>query len=164
MILVVVLIGTLYVFVPINFFSNTEKDTQKVDILNIKKYLSAIEYEKNISLKCIDDAKLCLVFVDGELLKEKSLELFQNIPDVYNYEKELYKKEFGYVDEDGFRNSRIDFEFTLDKEYRHDDFILEVDDKVYYFNPMFEKPKVYEYINEVIDEMQTKVDEIKNDF
>jgi len=164
LILVVVIIGISYTFININFSKLSKKDEATVNLKNIKEYLSTIEYNDTLSLKCIDEAKRCLIFVDGELLEENSFDIFKSIPTVYSYDEAMNVKDFEYIDMDGYRNFKVDFELNLDKELRHEDLIVEVDEKVYYFNPLFLKATEFTYLNEVIGAITKKIDEVKYAF
>ncbi len=165
-VMVVLVISLFYMFISINFSKLSKKGDEKtaVTIKNIKEYLGSIEYQDTISLKCIEEAKKCLVFSDGELLEDKTVDIFKSVPTVYNYNEQMDVIDFERIDMDGYRNFYVDFELTLDKELKHRDMIVEVEDRVYYFNPIFLKAKEFSYLNEAIEAMQSKIEDLKYAF
>lgn len=157
MVLVVVIIGIIYSFVNINFSKLSKKDEAQLNIQNIKTYLRTIEYKETLSLKCIEEAKRCLVFADGELLEELK-GIFDSVPAVYSYGGQMSRIDFNRIDMDGYRNFKVDFELVLDKEFRHQDMVVKLEDKVYYLNPMFLKAEEFKYLNEISEDIRIKTD------
>lgn len=163
MILVVFLISLFYMFININFSKLTKKDKENVTLQTIKKYLKKQEYKKTISLQCIEEASRCLVIADGEF-QEELQGIFKTTPIVYKYGEQMDVLDFDFIDIDGYRNFHVDFALTLDKEHKHEDILVEVEDKIYYFNPLFTETEEFHYISEVIENFENKISEIQYAF
>ena len=168
-IIIVVAIVAFAYFLSVSTFNSVKEKKledlpQKVTIDTIKEHLLKIPYEKSISLKCIDNATKCLLFVDGNLTKVSYINVFEEAPTIYKYDEGAQQIELEYLELKDLEHHFVHFEITLDKHGRHKDFIVETKDGVYYFNPTKKKPQKFEFLNEVIDYISHKTQEVKDAF
>jgi len=151
--IVIILIGTAYSLIFSSFSLNTQKK-YKIGIENIKEFLlSNFPYENKLSLVCIEsDANDCYVFIDGNLNKDLKIEnLFNTIPEVYNYDKSLTKVEFNEIKIDDIDYEPF-FELNFNSDRKHKSMIIDtLDSKVYLISSISKDIKKFEYTNDVLD-------------
>lgn len=160
--LVIILISTVSFLVATNFNFNTQ-EKYKVNIGNIKDFLSKkFKFSEKISLTCIEDESLnCYVFIDGVKNKEIKIEnLFTQLPQVYNYDKDLSEYQFTKVRLNDIEYEPF-FQLIIDNDGKHKNIVLDtMDEKVYLFSSISKKTEVFENTNEIIDrffELETEV-------
>ena len=164
LVLVIILTSTIY-FLAFSSFSSQEKKEFKVSIENIKAFLlDNFSYENELSLKCIEDnTKNCYVFIDKSIDKNIKIEnLFEEIPSVYNYDKELSNFLFNKV---RIENSEYEvfFDLTINKDRKHKNIVIEMEDsKVYLIHSISKEIKKYENTNDIINEFRANEIEVKD--
>lgn len=163
LIIVILLISLVYflVFSSFDLKKNQKKDLQ---IKDLKTYLlNNFSYENNLKFVCLDyESFPCYIFIDNALNEKVKIEnLFMKEPRVYEYTKEL--KDF-YLNEVKIENITYQtvFEIEFNKDYKHKDLVLEVENKVYLFNSISNIVKEYKSTNEILDEFYDKSIEVKD--
>lgn len=152
-VLVVILLSTISFLVLTNFNFNTQ-EKYKIKLEDIKEFMfKNFEYENELNLTCIEDEALdCYVFIDKNINKNIKIEnLFSEIPDVYNYDKELSNFEFMDIRLDNIEFTPF-FQLIINGDKKHQNIIVDdLDGKVYLFSSISKKAKVFESTNEVVD-------------
>lgn len=167
MIIVIILVSTLAFLAASNFtFFDTQK-RYKVNIENVKDFmLKNFKFNDELSLVCIEDDSLnCYVFIDEVEDKKNKIEnLFNQVPEVYNYDKDLSDYEFTEIrlDETDYEPF---FELKINKDRKHKNIILDtIDNKVYLFSSISKKPEIFNDTNEIIDRFFELETEVKDAF
>lgn len=137
--LVIILITSLYaIFLPNMKTYNFKKD--KILLNNIKSYLKKnFEFSNSLKLSCLEI--ICYVYVDDEKIKDLEIKgLFTQIPNVFQNDEYV---EFNDVKIDNFFKNVI-FEIEFNKDYKSKNLLLEFEEKVYYYNPIYEEAMIFE--------------------
>lgn len=160
LLIVIVIIGVVYTL-AISGIQKMSDKAASLSLVNLKEYLTDMQYEKNIELICLDDCSVCDIFVDGT--KSKKLEDFlDSSVKVYRYdmlygyvqkEKDIFFNENG-VDED------ICFSYKLTKDGVGTQMLVEYNEAFYDFSPYFSKTIKYDSIQEIEDIKETFLKEI----
>ena len=166
LIIVIILISTIYFVSFSNSMFFVKKDTNSLNLGNVKEFLlENYDFENNLSIKCIEEDFECFIFVDSILQEDiKINKLFVNVPEIYEFNKNenriFFKtKRINDIEYD------IIFEIIINDDFTSNEFILDtLENKVYVFNSLFRKVKVYESLNEVFDNFSKKEDEVKDAF
>lgn len=164
LVLVIVLISTIAYLTATSFNFKTQ-EKYKVNLENLKEFLlKNFEFNKKLSLTCIEDDTLdCYVFIDGIENKDIKIEnLFTQLPEVYNYDRDLSDYEFGTI-----RLNDIDykpfFQLDINSDRKHKNIVLDtIDKKVYLFSSISKKPEVFDNTNEIIDRFYDLEIEVKD--
>lgn len=147
----VILLSSISYFTMSSFNFKT-KENYKIKIENIKEFLlKKFEYNQELSLTCIENENLdCFVFLDKNYNENIKLEnLFQEVPQVYNYDKELTNIEFQDIELDDI-SYRPFFQLVLNGDKKHKNIVVDtLDDKVYVFKSISKYALIYETTNEV---------------
>jgi hypothetical protein len=153
----------LYLF-AINSFSNNRNNNanKNITLMNLKKTLLDFEYENSIMIKCVNDSYDCYVFVDNELQEEKIKGLFKEKPTVYSYSLDLEKIDFLDLELNQLERQEIVFEYGCKKNSKCNEWIVEVDDKLFIFNDIFKKPKLKKEISEIDEYFNSKIAEVRD--
>lgn len=151
--LVIILLSVVSFLVVSNFNFNTQQKFH-VDLENIKEFmLKNFEYEKELNLSCVEEDSLsCYIFIDDDINKDVKIEnLFETIPSVYNYDKDLSEYNFSK-----FRLENIEyepfFELKINDDRKHKNIVLDTHDgKVYLFSSIKRKSEIFKTTNEILD-------------
>lgn len=164
LIVVIILIGIIYaVFLP--KLSTVQKKNESLTLLNIKEYLLSLPYKNTLSLKCIEESYECYINIDGVIKNDLTIKnLFKDKPEVYSYDKELERLEFARLELDTFEEFGVVFELSLNKDRKTQDVVVETTNGVYVFNSLYLKPVKYEYINDVQNNFEDMITEVKDAF
>ena len=164
LVLVIILTSSVYFF-AFSSFTSKEKKQYKVNIENIKDFLfKNFSYENELSLKCIEnDTNDCYVFVDNTLREDIIIQnLFNEIPEVYNYDKDLSSFVFSKVKIDNIEYETF-FELNFNKDRKHKSIVVDMQDSnVYLINSISKIAKKFENTNDVIDQFRTNEIEVKD--
>lgn len=165
LVLVVVLLSLVYGI----FFANIKKVSPKNEdksqnILNLKSLLLKYSFEETIEIKCTDVDFKCFVLSDGEVVGELEEKLFDTIPVVYSYEKNGNKITFNDLKMEKLQRYPIFFHYKIDRYGKTKDMILEVDEKVYIFNSIWNKPLMVESPSEVGSYFESGKEKVKDVF
>ena len=162
--LVIILISIVSYLAFSNFNINSPKK-YKISLENIKEFmLKKFEYNDRISLSCFEDEKLnCYVFIDDILNKNIKIEnLFEEIPQVYNYDKDLSDLEFLAIKIENIEYKPF-FVLEIDKDKKHKNIVLDtMDERVYVYHSLFLKAIEYKSTNEILDNFNEKEIEVKD--
>lgn len=164
-IVLIILVSSYFlVFSSSNFTIKEEKT--KLSLENLKEVLlKNFVFEKSLSFFCIEDEFTCFVKVDGKLNKDFEIKnFFTTIPEIYKYSKKEEKLEFmpNKIDEISYDTI---FEYKINSDFKANEFILDtLEDRVYVFNAIFEKPKTYESLSEVYDTFVSNELEVRDAF
>lgn len=165
LIVVVFLISTVYFLLFSNFtFSKKEETNLKIE--NLKNYLfDNFKYKNSLALYCIDKKSFpCYVFIDGKQNYNVGLiSLFTEVPEVYSYNKDLPLKEFENIDIEDEEYS-VFFSLKFDSGKKHENLVLDTEDKVYLFSSITNKVQIFEDTNSIIDSFMNKEEEVKDAF
>lgn len=166
LIIVIILISSTYFLVFTNSSFTIKKDEIKISLSNLKEYLlDNFQFEDELSFICINDSFDCFVKIDGQIDKDFKIEKFFNDkPLIYEYNQTQNKIDFKETRIDDISYNVI-FELKIDSDSKSNDFILDTnEEKVFLFNSIYKKPKIYTSLNEVLDEFNTKQLEVKDAF
>lgn len=166
LIVVILIISATYFLVFSSNSFNLKKEEEKVELLNLKDFLlENFVFEKNLSFVCIEENFSCFVKVDNELFKDFEIKHFFKIkPNVYEYNKDERNLEFNELRINNF-NYKVIFELKIDSDYKTNEFILDtLDNKVFVFNSIFTKPKIYESLDETFRTFNQKQIEVSDAF
>ena len=164
--IVVLIIGIVYTL-AISSFDTLKKGKTKPTLLNLKHYLSKVEYKNDVKLLCLDGCESCFIFIDGEPNQELS-EQFDGFLD-QSVKTYAFNVNTGLqvIPDDVFFNSEnvseeICFSFSIDKKGVSDQVIVEYKDFVYDFTSHLSPTKKYASSSELIDEKQRVINEVLN--
>ena len=157
-----ILISVVYYFAITTFKVN--KNINNVSLYNIKETLLKYSFNESISLKCIEDGKICRIVVDGDVIEDTIENLFEEKPTVYSYDKNLDVIEYEDLEIKQFENYEVCFTYTINKYQKSNDMIVEVKDKVYIFNSIHNKPTNIEYLSDIGIYFDDKLQEVKDAF
>ena len=164
LVLVIILTSTIY-FLAFSSFNVEKPKEYKVNIENIKEFLlKNFSYENELSLKCIEnDTKDCYVFIDKSINKNITIEnLFEEIPEVYNYDKELSSFVFSKIRIDNNEYEPF-FDLTLNKDRKHKNIVVDMQDsRVYLIHSISKNIKKFENSNDIIDQFRANEIEVKD--
>lgn len=162
--IVILLTGTIYYLVFSSFSSNKEKQ-YIVNIENIKDFmLRNFDFEEELSLICIEDErKNCYIFVDKNITTDiKIKNLFKEIPEVYNYDKDLSTYIFNKIRIENIEYEPF-FELIINSDKKHKNIVLDtLDEKVYLFSSISKKVEVFNSMNEIRDRFFDMEIEVKD--
>ncbi len=164
LIIVITLVSIVYYLTLSNFDIN-KKQIDTITLTNLKQTLLKIDFEDNISIKCVDDENIdCLVIVDGEIQETKIKNLFTNCPDVYEYSKEQIKIEFDDLELEQLEYLNICFEFNINKNKASSQMIVDTNNEVFIYDNISNEPIKIKYLKEISLYFDKKNDEVKNVF
>ena len=163
-ILVIFIILSVYYLAVTNFTLLDKNKKENISLINIKSLLLKYQYKDSVELKCIEDGKRCLVFVDGIFYEELKEQLFNERPEVYTYDKKLDMVEYKDLELEKLERFEVVFEYLIDKYNKTRDMIVKSNNKVYIFNSINKKPIVVEYLSDVNDYFDDKISEVKDAF
>jgi prepilin-type N-terminal cleavage/methylation domain-containing protein len=150
LLVVVVIIGVVYTLSISSFKKNTLEE--QVSFMNIKKFLKRFDYQKNISLVCLDKSTKCDIYVDGN--KTKTIDSFiDSEVSIYRYDFNYgyVQKEFDIFFDDEDRDEDVLFAFTLDKKGVPDQILVEYNDRYYDMSSYFDNVKEFASIDAAED-------------
>ncbi len=164
LVLVIILISIVY-YLSFSNLTSTHNIKYKVNIENIKEFmLKNFKYEKELAFICIeDDTKDCYIFIDKNINKDIKIEnFFKDIPDVYNYDKDLSRYIFTKIQLDEIKFEPF-FELIINSDQKHKDIIVDtLDSKVYLINSISRKVEKFENINDIIEQISLNKIEVKD--
>ncbi|WP_321314837.1 prepilin-type N-terminal cleavage/methylation domain-containing protein [Halarcobacter sp.] len=166
LIIVILLISIVSLILIPNFNFNQEKK-YKLELKNVKEFmLNNFQFENKLELECIEkDGLNCYIFVDG-IMKEDIIikNLFNQVPKVYNFDKELSDYKFGKIKVDNYEYEPF-FELKINRDKKHKNIVLDTyEDKVYLFSSISKKIKLFKNTNEVLDMMYDNSIEVRDAF
>ncbi len=166
LIIVIILISVSYYLIFSNSNFNINNEKERVSLLDIKKYLiENFEFQNEISLICINEDLVCYVKTD-EIINEgiKIVNLFENKPDVYKYQKQEEIIDYESIDIDNLSQDVI-FELKINSDYKTNEIIVDtLNDKVYLFNSIFNEVKIYSSLQEVFETFNINQLEVQDAF
>lgn len=166
LLIVVLIVGIVY-SLAISGFESLKDGKAKPSLLNLKTYLSKVQYKNEVKLLCLDGCESCSVLVDGEL-NQKLSEEFDGFLD-YSVKTYLFNVNTGLqIKEDSifFNHENVSedicFSFSVDKKGVSDQVIVEYKNFVYDFTSHLSPTKKYASTQELIDEKQKIINEVLN--
>jgi prepilin-type N-terminal cleavage/methylation domain-containing protein len=163
-VIVVIIISIVYYFSISNFNVKLSKPQDNLSLINLKNHLLKYEFQDNITIKCVDNGKLCYILIDGAITKHQIKDLFKIRPEVYSYNKQLDMLEFADLEMEKLESFEVCFEYSIDKYLKSSDIIVQTNDKVYIFNSIHNKPIVLDYLSDVDVYFDDKQQELKDAF
>lgn len=164
LVLVIILISIVY-YLSFSNLTSSREVKYKVNIENIKEFmLKNFKYEKELAFVCIeDDAKDCYIFIDKNINKDIKIEnFFKDIPDIYNYDKDLSKYVFTKIRLDEIEFEPF-FEFIINSDKKHKDIIVDtLDSRVYLLNSISRKIEKFENTNDIVEQFSSNEIEVKD--
>ncbi|RXJ98925.1 hypothetical protein CRV02_12805 [Arcobacter sp. CECT 8989] len=164
LVLVLVLVGIIYsVFLPkIKMMSLKKTD---ITLINLKSYLLKQKFKNELAFKCVENSLNCFIYIDGKLKPDLTIKhFFEREPIVYKYNKSMNRISYGYLKFDTFEEFKIVFQLVFNQNNRHKDLIVQTDKEVLLFNSIHEKPKEFDYLNDVVSYLDSLETEVKNAF
>ena len=160
------IVGIVYTL-AIGGFENLKQGKAKPSLLNLKTYLSKVEYKNEVKLLCLDECESCLLLVDGESNQELSEEFDGFLDDsvrtyFFNVNTGLQTKADSIFFNTEDTSENICFSFSVDKKGVSDQVIVEYKDNVYDFTSHLSPTKKYASTQELIDEKQQVINEVLN--
>lgn len=166
LVVVILLISTTYFLVFSNSNFTIKKEKTKITLSSLKEYLlDNFQFEDELSFICIEDNFDCFVKIDNEISKDFKVENFFNTkPEIYEYNQNQTRIDFKDIRIADISYDII-FELKINSDYKSNDFIVDTfEEKVFVFNSIFKKPKLYSSMNEVLDKFNTNQLEVKDAF
>jgi len=160
----IILVSILYLFAINNFSVNTGKEKDNINFHTLKSELLSYNYEKRITIKCIESDYSCFIFIDNKLQENKIKGLFNEEPTVYKYNSKLEEKTFNRLELEKLENHNIVFEYSCNKEKKCTEEIVFANNRGYIFNDINMKPIIVDNISEIEDYFQDKIQEVKDAF
>mgnify|MGYP000232166576 CR=1 FL=1 len=156
----------MYYFVLSNNFIGQKQDTHKITLKNLKSYLLTFEFEDEIKIKWLNSDNFeCYVFMYKEIIKDLVVtNLFKEEPEVYDYTVEQNRIEFNDLKLNTFEEFNVIFEYGIDSDMKSDDLVVDIDEKIYVFNSIYNNPIEYKYLHEVLDDFENRITEVRDAF
>jgi hypothetical protein len=164
LIIAVILVSLLYYFAIDSFSQKNFKEKKNITLTNLKQTLLQYDFNDNITIQCIEDDFSCFVFIDDILQKEKINPLFKEVPTIYNYAKDLTRVDFNELELEQLDTYNIVFKYSCKKDKKCSEYIVELPNKVYIFNDIYTKPTTINYISDINDYFDNKIQEVKDAF
>ncbi|QOP41723.1 prepilin-type N-terminal cleavage/methylation domain-containing protein [Sulfurimonas marina] len=149
--IVIVIIGVVYTLVITKLHSVNEEQ-EKLSLKNLKSYMyKQIKDGNSSKLVCEDDCSVCTLYIDQEKraeieeLIDDSIEVYR-----YSYSEGLVQQRFKGC-----------FEFEVARDGISDQYIVAFKDKVYDYSEYFKGVKVYDTLQECVDEKEQLIQEVK---
>lgn len=166
LIIVLILISITYflVFSSNNFSIKEQK--QNLNLENLKEFLfKNFKFENELKFFCIDDDLSCYVKIDNSVNENFKVEhFFKEAPVVYEYYKDETRLEYS-KEKVTDHTYNVVFEFTINRDYKTNEFILDtLEDRIFVFNSIYEKPFIYENLNEAFETFRTNEIEVRDAF
>lgn len=149
--IVIVIIGVVYTLV-ITKLHNVNEAEEKLNLKTLKSYMyKQIKEGKAAQLICEDDCSVCKLFVDGEEIA-KIEDLVDDTIEVYrySYSQGLILQEFEGC-----------FSFEVGRDKVSDQYIVSYKEKVYDFSEYFKDVKIYETLEEFVDQKEQLIQEVR---
>lgn len=155
------IIGIVYTLVVGNFNKIAEEQT-KLNVENLKEYLSSMKYENEVKLLCLDDCSACDILVDG--VKTQRVEDFLD-EDIRVYK---YDSSYGYmeIEQEVYFNAEeieedVCFSYAIDKAGVGSQILLEYKERFYDYASYFTATKVYNSIGEAKEAKEDLMREVR---
>ncbi|WP_072682465.1 type II secretion system protein [Arcobacter sp. LA11] len=162
---IVILLISIVSYLVFSSFNIKKEKEYKVSLENVKEFmLKKFSYENTLSLVCIEEeTKDCYIFIDENINKDiKIKNLFTQIPEVYNYNKDLNSYDFTKIRLDDIEYEPF-FELKINSDKKHKDIIVDtLDERVYLFSSILKNAKVFENTNEIVDKFSENEIEVKD--
>lgn len=160
--LVIVLITIVYsIFIPKFISSNATKKVITLENLS-QSLTNRFSFESSLVFRCFEDTNECFVFLDGSKSDLEFKEFFETKPLVYDLN-------FNLIEFDSFEVAPLDekdvsFELVIDHDYKFRDMIVEVDEKVFYFNSIKKNAIKFKNMDFLKDTFEKRKDEVLDAF
>jgi len=164
LLVVVILMLAVYGIFFVDLTKKPQNNNVNENLINVKSLLLKYEFDKTIEVQCSEVDFKCFVLADGVVKEELKAKLFNSTPTVYSYDKNKNKIRFNDLKLEKLESYPIDFIYKIDKYGKTRDMIVEVDDKVYVFNSLFDKPTMLESLNDVGEYFDSKVSKVRDVF
>ena len=166
LVIVILIISIVYLLIFSNNSFNIKNQEEKITLYNLKDFLlKNFEFEKELSFLCIEKDFSCYVKTDGKIVEDfKINHFFIKTPDIYEYNIEERRVNFKDLRIENF-DYKVVFELKINSDYKTNEFILDtLENKVYVFNSIFTRPKLYETLNESFEAFNLSQIEVKDAF
>jgi len=135
----------------------------KVSLENLPEYLTKYDFSSSLELICINDAKKCILIIDGKI-KENIEGLFNEKPTVYEYNKNLNTIFYDDIELKQLDRYEVSFKYIINKYKKSTDMIVETGNKIYIFNSIYKKPIILDSSIDVYDYFDNLNKEFKDAF
>jgi len=161
LLIVIVIMGVIYTL-AINNFDKLKDKSKNLSLTNLKEYLTSQKYKKDAEFMCFNRCLECSLFIDGE--KTKDIDSFLD-QDIKRYR---YDFNYGYVEVENkvyFNEKDVEqdvcFSYKVDKNGVGEQLLIEYKNKFYDFSEYFEGVKVYNSLDEVTEQKEKLIEEVK---
>jgi len=159
--IVIVIIGVIYTLAVVKL-KDAGKEKVKPSLVNLKEYLYSLDKGgETMELLCFDDCSECSVYQDGKKI-QTTKSFFDSSIKAYNYDflqGAIEKKMPVFFNKEGVQEN-VCFSFKIDKDMVSDQVIVVYKNKAYDYSNYFEKTKIYDSLDEAIDDKQKLAQEV----
>jgi len=160
---VVFIISLVYSLTLNNFKFSSSIKSSSITLEDLPLYLDKYTFSDKLELICLDDAKKCILKIDGNI-RENIDGLFSEKPIVYEYNKDLNIIYYDDIELKQLDRYEVSFKYTINKYKKASDIIVEVNNKIYIFNSMYKKALILESSVDVYDYFDNVNKELKDAF
>ncbi len=161
LIIVIVIMGIIYTL-SVNGFQKLSEKGSKVNLGNLKEYLISFKPKKSARILCLDDCSSCDIFVDDikvatfDDFVDSSIRVYQ-----YDYLQGSHESmQEVYFNEDDVQEN-VCFSYRVDSKGVGDQVMVEFKKNVYDFTSHFESTKKYDSMQEMIEDKEQLVEEVR---
>lgn len=164
LLIVVIIIGVVYTL-SITKLQNVGEKSHHISLQTLKPFLLSQKYKENARILCLDDCSECKIFLDNKV-ENKLTKRFHNFLDesveVFTYEQLDGFKEFEF---DPFFNAegieeKVCFSYSVDRNGIGEQLFVRFQEKVYDFTTYFEKTKIYNSLDEIVEKKENLYQEV----
>lgn len=163
-ILSIILISIVYLFALNSFPKSSSIVSDKITLNNLKSNILSLPFNETVSIKCIGNSYRCFVILDEEVQNDLIEPFLNQTPDVYKYNKDLQRIEFDHFELEKLDRYEIVFEFNCKKNGICDELIVQTDEKVYIYSNLKDTPDTIDYISDINEYFDNKIQEVKDAF
>jgi hypothetical protein len=159
----IILVSIVYMF-AINSFKKQDIVSDSITLNNLKQKLLQSDFEESILIKCIEDDFTCFIYLDEQIQEKRTNPIFESKPTVYSYDRDYERVEFKRLELENLDSYDIVFEYECKKNKKCSELIVETDKDVYIYNALDRNPTKIDYINDVRDYFDEKINEVRDAF
>ncbi len=166
LIIVIIIISSTYLLIFSNSNFKIKNENNNFSLSDIKEYMKKnINFENEVLFVCIEDNFDCFFKIDNVINTDSKISnIFKTKPEVYEYNKIEKKLEFDSIRINDV-NYDVIFELKISDDFKINELILDtLEDKVYVFNNIYSKAKIYESLSEVFELFNKNEIEVRDAF
>lgn len=143
----------------IKFNANTIKlATLKEDLLR------SYPFKNTLRVVCLKRDIQCFVIIDNNKKKNRPINLFDEVPDVYEYGFEFNLKMSTEIIFDNDEFEEVFFDFSINKDFKTNEMIIFYKDFFYIYNSFNFQILIIKEREEVVEMFQNRYAKVKNAF